>query len=393
MLLFFKNKFKNLESQLVDDLSNYKIPTISTLTTSPLVQSEFETVISSTTNNNTNFTAFIAPQISPKPVCTYPIQVEDMFPFWLKNSSNGQSNLILMTKAYYDWLSCGVTGSSVSFLNLEKLIDVATTPDNLLKNKLFSYINSFPSEQIKTDTNPTGKVNPENVKNLLDNVRINLYTKKGTEDSFKLVLQSLFDITADKISISYPKRYVMRLNGGRFDWMRNESSNQEPYQNNTNGYNPQLVGSYLNHSIIQDNDLWQEYSYVLNISDLPADNYKEIVRPLVHPAGTKDFYNVRQDIFNNIFDSSSVSKYEIPIIKNYAMYSILTSSSPNVCDTCNDIATGVTGPPHVFPSWDDEISTKYYSGMTFGMINIGDFLRLTSISDNYPNDGISCTGC
>lgn len=378
MILWFTNKkIKNTQAQVFEEISDSKIPPVADLTVAPLQQS---------------VVAFFAPEEQPITTCTYPMRVEELFPYWLRLNVQGSSNLLLMTKKYYDWLSCGMTENSVSFLNLEDLIDIETIPDELLKYQLFSYVNSFPVENIKTADNPDGNVDPAAVRKLFDNVKINLYTKKGTEESFKLVLENLFNIPASKVSISYPKRYVMRLNAGRFDWMRDDNAVTEPYTNNKSGYNPQLVGSYLNHSILQDNNLWQEYSYVLNISGLSADVYQSTVRPLVHPAGTKDFYNVRQDIFNNISDSTSVVKYEIPTIKNYAVYNVLDSETILCGFGCSG-PTDNPGYPFEFPSWDDEISAKYYTGMTFGMINIGDFIRLSSIDGIYPNDGKSCADC
>jgi hypothetical protein len=378
MILWFTNKkIKNTQSQVFEEITDSKIPPVADLAVAPLQQS---------------IVAFFAPNEQPTTSCAYPMRVEELFPYWLRQNVQGSSNLLLMTKKYYDWLSCGMSENSVSFLNLEDLIDIETIPDELLKHQLFSYVNSFPVENIKTADNPNGNVDPAGVRKLFDNVKINLYTKKGTEESFKLVLENLFGIPANKVSISYPKRYVMRLNGGRFDWMRDDNSKSEPYTNNKSSYNPQLVGSYLNHSILQDNNLWQEYSYVLNISGLSADAYQSTVRPLVHPAGTKDFYNVRQDIFNNIFNSTGVVKYEIPTIKNYAVYNLLDSETINCALGCSG-GTDNPGYPFEFPSWDDEISAKYYTGMTFGMINIGDFIRLSSADGNYPNDGVTCGGC
>ena len=286
MILWFTNKkIKNTQSQVFEEITDSKIPPVADLAVAPLQQS---------------IVAFFAPNEQPTTSCAYPMRVEELFPYWLRQNVQGSSNLLLMTKKYYDWLSCGMSENSVSFLNLEDLIDIETIPDELLKHQLFSYVNSFPVENIKTADNPNGNVDPAGVRKLFDNVKINLYTKKGTEESFKLVLENLFGIPANKVSISYPKRYVMRLNGGRFDWMRDDNSKSEPYTNNKSSYNPQLVGSYLNHSILQDNNLWQEYSYVLNISGLSADAYQSTVRPLVHPAGTKDFYNVRQDIYQHV---------------------------------------------------------------------------------------------
>jgi hypothetical protein len=253
-----------------------------------------------------------------------------------------------------------MTANDASFLNLEAFIDIKSIPENFIKNQLYTYINSFPQDGIQTDNNPTGIVAPDAARNLYDNVKVNLYTKKGTEESFKFVLESLFGIAADKVSISYPKRYTLRLNGGRYDWMRDDTKLRGQYSTNPAHYNPQLTGSFLNYSILQDSDLWQEHSYVLNISGLTAGVYQQVVRPLVHPAGTKDFYDLRNDVFNNISDSTSGLIAELPVIGNYAFYNLFSYQSLSGCCGCSGISGGTDPwPSHVFPNWDVEISTKY----------------------------------
>jgi hypothetical protein len=374
MILWCTNKIKNVNLQFEEELSDTRIPTIAELA-APLQQ----TVL-----------AFFAPTEQPAPTCSYPMNIEELFPFWLRENSNGSSKLILMTKEYYKWLSCGLAENNVNFFNLETLIDIETAPSNLLKHYLYSYINSFPVNSIQTTDNPSGNVNPEMIKKLLDNVKINLYTKKGTEEGVKYVLESLFGIKADKVSVSYPKRFLMRLNGGRYDWMRDDTQLRGQYSSNPNSYNPQLTGSFLNYSVLQDNDLWQEFSYVLNITGLSAGYYENVVRPLVHPAGTKDFYDVKHDVFNNAGDSTSTLYIELPVIKNYALYSLLDSESILYSFGCSG-GTDNPGPQHAFPNWDIDINAKYSVGLTFGAISIGDFIRLSPATGyTFPNENLTC---
>lgn len=397
MIIWFNNKFANINSLVPEEILDYKIPVISNLVQgvgSGLVQSSFENILTPTTPLVSSFVTSPPPPVS----CSYPLRVEELFPYWLRNATeNGvtQSNLVLMTKSYYDWLACGMTANDASFLNLEAFIDIKSIPENFIKNQLYTYINSFPQDGIQTDNNPTGIVAPDAARNLYDNVKVNLYTKKGTEESFKFVLESLFGIAADKVSISYPKRYTLRLNGGRYDWMRDDTKLRGQYSTNPASYNPQLTGSFLNYSVLQDSDLWQEHSYVLNISGLTAGVYQQVVRPLVHPAGTKDFYDLRNDVFNNISDSTSNLIAELPVIGNYAFYNLFSYQSLSGCCGCSGISGGTDPwPSHVFPNWDVEISTKYPVGITFGLINIIDFLKLNpGTGFTFPNETITCSSC
>jgi hypothetical protein len=377
MILLFTNKIKNVELQFEEELGATKIPTIEEF--APPLQ---QTVL-----------AFFTPHEQPNPTCSYPMNIEELFPFWLRHASDVSSNLILMTKEYYNWLTCGINENDISFFNLENLIDVENIPNKLIKYQLYSYINSFKTEYIQSSDNPQGNIDPEKVKKLLDNVKINLYTKKGTEESVRYVLESLFNIQPNKISVSYPKRFVLRLNGGHYDWMRDDLKNIGQYSSNPNSYNPQLTGSFLNYSVLQDNDLWQEYSYVLNIAGLTAGQYENVVRPLVHPAGTKDFYDVMHDVFSNAGDSTANLYIELPVIKNYAKYNLLDFETMSPCFGCSGSSDN-PGPQFVFPSWDIDINSKYPSGVVFGDIEIGDFLRLSpAVGFTFPNENITCTGC
>lgn len=386
MIIWFHNRAPNLNYKIKEEVIEYLLLQ-DTVVEPPLSQSEYS-------NQTTSVRAAAIPTpilTSPQPtnLCTYPMRVEEFFPYWLRNSTESgvtKSNLINLTKYYYDWISCGMTGNSVSFLNLENIIDIVKTPDELVKHHTFSYINSLPQTSIQTEDNPSGIVSPDAAKNLYDNVKVNLYTKKGSEESFRFVLQSLFGITSG-LSISYPKRFLLRLNSGQYS----EYSGGLTFDYVASS-NPQLTGGRLNYSVFNDNDLWQDFSYVLNISGLSAGVYSDVVRPLVHPAGTKDFYDVRKDIFNNVRDNllKFSSTNELPMIRNYCYYTLLSYESIEGCCGCADVDCDVR---HVFPNWDVQISA-YPSGTTFGSINIGDFLTLSSSDGSVsPNEALDCTGC
>ena len=309
--------------------------------------------------------------------CHYPLNVAELFPYWLQKDSANTTSLITLTETYYQWLNCNTQDiNEVSFLRLEDLTDLEQMPGDYVKHLANTYLNGLPSEFINSENYTEGIIDESKVRNLIDNVKVNLYARKGTDESFKFVINELFEIDPDRITVSYPKKYVMRLNSGRFDGMSDNLSD--------------MTDSYLNYSVLYDaNYLWQDYSYVVNVSGLTAESYQTTVRPLLHPAGTVDFYQTRQDIFNNLQDSIVIGKNEIPIIKNYRGYTLGSSESLAVC------YPGFTSAPtYTFPTWDQEIYDKYYIGMTFGMINIEDFLLLSPISGyTYANEIRSVTTC
>lgn len=329
----------------------------------------------------TSFFSFIAGLSAS---CEYPLSVRDLFPYWMRIQSPENSVLISLTEGYYKWLACNTTDiTDLSFLRLEDILNIETAPADLLVNFSRTYVDSLAENQIP-------KISPENLKNLIENIKTNLYSKKGTKDSVKYLINSLFGIDHDQISVSYPKRYIMRLNGGNYDWMRDNLNPAGQYSANPESFRPQLTGSQLNVSVIQDGDLWQEYSYVVNAPGLTSSYYGDILASIIHPIGTKYFVNTRSDIFNNTYDAASsfssgvITVAEIPKIQNYTGYTLGSTQTIGYTFGC---ISGLSAPTYVFPSWDVEISA--FPGISFGNIIINHFLELLPLpGGSFPNETI-----
>lgn len=334
--------------------------------------------------------AFFAPNENIPTNCSYPINIRDFFPYWLRISNGGESVLISLTEQYYKWLSCNTSDiNSLSFFRLEDLTDLENIPEELIENIANTYLNSYPKQEIKNQT-----VTLDKLKNIIDNVKVNLYSKKGARDSFKLLINEFFGVDPDKISVSYPKQYILRLNSGRYEWMRtNPLEEQDVIGEEYPEFFKNTTGSFLNYSVIYDNDLWQDFSYVVNTPEITIEQYKNTIKPLVHPAGTKDFFQLRFDIFNNdVEDAFEIIEYETPTIQNYALYTIGSTATIGYSFGCSGAYGGVTGQPsYIFPYWDEEISNYYIEGMSFGEINTGDFFNLSpAVGFTYLNKGITC---
>jgi hypothetical protein len=362
MILIFKN-------------NNYELDT---------TPSDFGLTASAYTNATTSLSSFFIKTELDGLTCEYPQNIKNLFPRWIRLSNNNNSVLISLTEQYYNWLACNCNDiTDVNFFSLEDLTDLENIPDELLKNVAASYLNAIPEASI-TD----GVIGPTGLRNLISNVKTNLYAKKGTEESVKLIITKAFGIDPSTVSISYPKRYLFRLNGGNFDWMRDNLGSTGIYAPNGSPAYTQLSGSKLNFSVMNDGDVWQEYSYVINSSDLSQEEYDGVVRPLTHPAGLKDIFNYRTDIFNNDYDAASViTIYEITKIKNYTGYTM--GSTQTIGNTFGCIS-GLTAPNYVFPTWDVVIS-GYPAGVTFGKILVSDFFKLRPNSGyTFPNELFTC---
>jgi hypothetical protein len=335
-------------------------------------------------DGTTNISSFFVKTSQAGVTCAYPQNIKNLFPRWLRLSNNNNSILISLTEQYYQWLSCNCNDiTDVGFLNLEDLTNIDNIPTELLSNLANSYINAIPKQSI-TD----GLISETGLKNLIKNIKTNLYAKKGTEESIKLVINKAFDIPVENISISYPKKYTFKLNGGSFDWMRDNLNTVGEYYVNLPTFYPQLTGSRLNFSVLSDGDIWQGYSYVVNCADLSSEEYLGVVRPITHPTGYKDIFNYKPEIFNDTFNSASfITIYEIPKIQNYGDYTLGSTQTIGYTFGC---ASGFTSPTYVFPTWDVEIS-QYPVGVSFGPIKLSDFFELFPNSGyTFPNELFSC---
>jgi hypothetical protein len=353
---------------------------LSTLETEP--QTEFAAL-------NQPVASFFAPTEGLPGSCKYPLNIKELFPYWLRLNENGNSVLISLTQNYYDWISCNASDiNTLSFLKLEDLLDTETIPEELIQHLAYTYFNSLPTETITNNI-----VSPQKVKQIIDNIKINLYAKKGSEDSFRSLINDFFGVDPDKITISYPKKYILRLNGGRYEWMQTTQPSETPKYTELSEFYPESTSSYLNYSVIQDNNLWQDFSYVLTTPGVSLDAYTAAIKPVLHPAGTKDFFNIRFDIPNNpINDNVTYTESEISVFRNYALYTLGSTGSIGHTFGCSGSYGGVTGYPiYKFPTWDEQIS-QYEAGISFADVIVGDFTTLTPLSGyTYPNEGLTCS--
>ena len=63
----------------------------------------------------------------------------------------------------------------------------------------------------------------------------------------------------------------------------------------------EIVGSYLNHNIIQDGSLYTDYSYIVNAGgDGVGITYHDLFKRIIHPAGLNAFLELDIDNYENI---------------------------------------------------------------------------------------------
>lgn len=93
------------------------------------------------------------------------------------------------------------------------------------------------------------------------------------------------------------------------------------------GYYSGSDGKLSSSKVMQDNHYYQNFSYVL-LSEVVIDRYKEILRRIIHPAGMGMFGKVliTRCAAETPETDSLVGKVEVPILGNYAPYTIYTKT-------------------------------------------------------------------
>jgi hypothetical protein len=376
------------------------IPPISSPTTT--VKSSLATL--SSTISSVNSSLFGTP-------CPVNYDIADQIPSWVlyekyERETNGESVITVFDflQKYYDWLYCDESVGAQYQLskNLLDLIDIDRTRKEFLYRLASIYANGFDSSFMQENG---GVILEENLRKFLKGIRKNFYLKKTTEDGIRYFFLTLFGIDQGDISIQVPKKNILRLNGGKF------FSSDFVFSGGTGSYDERsdLAGSYLNGSRIQDSNWFQDWSYLLKVG-IDSNEYKQIYKSIVHPAGLKVIYEKELADYQGPLDNEDITDVcDFPILANYAGYGItfnysgfsaglyiangwtsvdgFTPIGISYNTYCgNNGHTGFCGPTHLFPNWTSQPNVTI-----FGDININTMLQLCYPSDlGSPNAGASC---
>ena len=289
---------------------------------------------------------FIAEEQSLRGVTGCPPNTHDIFdnfPRWIRER-NSESNLPEFVQAYYDWLYCkGPLGSQyyVSSENFLDLLNLKVVTTDIIRSYCSSYAADFPSGKIGNSGGNNG-ITLDNLVNFLDGIRNKFYQTKGTEASYKNLFKNLYGTTLSENSINYPKKRILRLNGGKFSGFSHRVS-----AGGTGSYEETstLGGSYLNDGIFQDNYFYQEYSYIIDTGKV--SDYDEVLLEMVHPAGLQPFFEQSFADYIPIGGSGDYSEgiadgCESTRLYNYLPYGINATGDLVPCIGCSGSSAGIT---------------------------------------------------
>jgi hypothetical protein len=346
--------------------------------------------------------------------CPTQYDITNQIPLWViyektDRETNGTSGITIFDfiQKYYDWLYCD--GDSGAQYELGKrfldIVDIDKTRSKFLERLANIYANGFESSSLQANG---GLISEQNLRKFLNGIRRAFYHKKTTEDGIRYFFQTLFGLSQEDITIQVPKKYILRLNGGRFvDPFYTFNNGQTGNYDDTNT----LTGSYLNGSRLQDGNWIQDWSYLLKVG-IVAGEYKQNYLQIAHPAGIKIvFERTLEDYQGPTFDDDVATICDSAFLRNYAPYGIsfnyagytagITYAFPSYwgkapfdiigiiknTGCCGASFSGFTGPTHVFPNWSGQSNVT-----NFKDINISTMFELCYSVDSggSPNSGFVC---
>lgn len=343
--------------------------------------------------------------------CISNFDISKLIPNWVvaeksDRIASGETNVISVfdfLQKYYDWLYCDLdSGAQYSLSNnLMDVIDVQRTREEFLKRVYQVYFTSFPYDDVRNNTEIAFDV--QKARDFIVNIKKNFHGRKTNIESINYFFTELFSVTEEDILVYFPKKDILRLNGGMFNntLFSFVSATGDYERNNT-------LGSGLNVSRFQDNDWFHDWSYLVYLGNTQDNvNLKQAYIESLHPAGLRLIFGKKISDYQGPGVSDEISVVcDLPMLKNYAEYSLTLAYGPigaiygitlyglSGCTGCcgsfaSPYATGFTGPTYVLPVWTGTIT-----GNRIFDINIGAFINLChDLGITSPNENKNCTNC
>jgi hypothetical protein len=349
--------------------------------------------------------------------CPTNYDISNQIPLWViyekqERESAGNSGISLFdfVQKYYDWLYCDESSGAQYELSkrLLDIVDVDKTRTKFLERLSGIYANGFDTAALESNG---GLVTEDSLRRFIKGIKRAFYHKKTTEDGIKYFFHTLFGVDEEDITIQAPKKYILRLNGGKF---ANDNFSFMGQSAGDYDVTNALSGSYLNGSRLQDGNWIQDWSYLLKVG-VPATEYKTSYLEMAHPAGLKVvFEKTLADYQGPTYDDTAATVCDSAFLRNYAPYGISFNYSGQTATSiaysgfwgavsgltllalnrstgcCGASFAGFTGITNVFPNWSDETN---YTKSNFKEIYISTMFELCYPSEavGSPNDGFACS--
>ena len=263
--------------------------------------------------------------------CGTYLDITSQIPYWVvqeKIERGGEALTIFdFVQKYYDWLYCEESCGGSDYVLENKLldiIDIEKTTENYHKRLYYTYFPEYRDDEVLSG--PDGVVTDETVAKFVKNIKAKFYIKKGSLESLKIFFKSLFSI--DDPLVRYPKKQILRLNAGAFQNSNFKFSGSTFDQTlELAEIENEIVGSYLNHNVMQDGSLFTDYSYVININENTA-SYAPLFKRTIHAAGLNGFFEINLDNYeppgSTYIDDADICQVDT-VLNNYSPYTLNTT--------------------------------------------------------------------
>ena len=319
--------------------------------------------------------------------CGTYLDITTQIPYWVvieKEEKGGEALTVFdFIQKYYDWLYCEEVCGGSDYLLENKLldiIDIEKTKQSYRKRLYYSYFPEYrDGEQLSKGD---AVVTDDTIAKFVKGIKLKFYVKKGSLESLKYFFKSLFSL--ENVLVRYPKKLILRLNAGAF-FNSNFNFRGSVYDQTLELENREneIVGSYLNHNIIQDGSLYTDYSYIVNAGSQGVNiTYQDLFKRIIHPAGLNAFLELDIDNYeppgSTYVDEGNFCENN-PLLINYYPYQLNTEyvdedfflrisggvSYYGLTYTRGCTLTGPTinKPCHFFPTWANGLTsyTKFFN--------------------------------
>ena len=364
--------------------------------------SVFEAIQKSISAATTTAASTTASNVNNYSCCGTYLDITTQIPYWVvieKEEKGGEALTVFdFIQKYYDWLYCEEVCGGSDYLLENKLldiIDIEKTKQSYRKRLYYSYFPEYrDGEQLSIDG---AIVTDDTIAKFVKGIKLKFYVKKGSLESLKYFFKSLFSL--EDVLVRYPKKVILRLNAGAF-FNSNFNFKGSTYDQTLELENieNEIVGSYLNHNIIQDGSLYTDYSYIVNAgSSGRIITYQDLFKRIIHPAGLNPFLQLDIDNYeppgSTYVDESNLCENS-PLLINYYPYQLYgeyvdeafilrISSGIAYYGLTYTIGCSLANKPcHFFPTWANGL-TSYTN---FLDIPIREMFKLCRINTNInPN--------
>lgn len=359
------------------------------------IQASILTAASSTASSVNNYSC-----------CGTYLDISTQIPYWVvieKEEKGGEALSVFdFIQKYYDWLYCEEVCGGSDYLLENKLldiIDIEKTKQSYRKRLYYSYFPEYRDGEVLSKGGAV--VTDDTIAKFVKGIKLKFYLKKGSLESLKYFFKSLFSL--EDVLVRYPKKVILRLNAGaffnsNFNFMGSTYDQTLETENREN----EIVGSYLNHNIIQDGSLYTDYSYIVNAGSQGINiTYQDLFKRIIHPAGLNAFLELDIDNYeppgSTYVDEGNFCENN-PLLINYYPYQLniqyvdedfflrisggVSYYGLTYTRGCTLTGPDTNKPCHFFPTWANGLTsyTKFFN------IPIRQMFKLCRINTNInPN--------